>query len=383
MIKHYHERESSQTISSKKQIWIASVKSHLTFRDTTQNTLSAYSRSNSHQYSLQQANSHQKKLTSLYSSQQWFVYRISSSRAKRERLLRAKKLIIVMFSKRSNSQTKRLFSFIIACYSKSLNTIQSFREVKRRNRLTLKDFHHIFQDVIAARQKDFELDSDYNSFSFKLSSSVISSQFFRKSTLDSSSDIDLFDLKVRSFSSLNRHVLFKQFTSKQIVSSSRTQSLCNYERKYQNDLFIRDNAIERFFRVSNMTERNEKSANSYESLTLRRDRECRVIRFSFNFSHFREASQDQNKQSQSRDDYEKSIEMQRQESSERRDQCEKCVKNSEELVQLVRIKDVKRFADQALNYHFRQQSKRHELRSTIQNDNAEHSKNDYQRVDQW
>jgi hypothetical protein len=287
-----------------------------------------------------------------------------------------------MFSKRSNSQTKRLFSFIIACYSKSLNTIQSFREVKRRNRLTLKDFHHIFQDVIAARQKDFELDSDYNSFSFKLSSSVISSQFFRKSTLDSSSDIDLFDLKVRSFSSLNRHVLFKQFTSKQIVSSSRTQSLCNYERKYQNDLFIRDNAIERFFRVSNMTERNEKSANSYESLTLRRDRECRVIRFSFNFSHFREASQDQNKQSQSRDDYEKSIEMQRQESSERRDQCEKCVKNSEELVQLVRIKDVKRFADQALNYHFRQQSKRHELRSTIQNDNAEHSKNDYQRVDQ-
>jgi hypothetical protein len=74
--------------------------------------------------------------------------------------------------------------------------------------------------------------------------------------------------------------------------------------------------------------------------------------------------------------------MQRQESSERRNQREKRVKNSEELVQFVRIRNVKRSADQALNYHFRQQSRRHELRSTIQNDNAEHSKNDYQCVDQ-
>jgi hypothetical protein len=104
-----------------------------------------------------------------------------------------------MFSKKSNSQTKCLFSFIIACYSKNLNTIQSFREIKKRNRLTLKNFHHIFQNVIAARQKDVELDSDYNFFSFKLSSSIISSQFFRKSTFDSFNDIDLFDLKIRSF----------------------------------------------------------------------------------------------------------------------------------------------------------------------------------------
>jgi hypothetical protein len=74
--------------------------------------------------------------------------------------------------------------------------------------------------------------------------------------------------------------------------------------------------------------------------------------------------------------------MQRQEFSERRNQREKRVKNSEELVQLVRVKNVKRFVDQALNHHSRQQSKRHELRSTIQNDNAEHSRNDYQRVDQ-
>jgi hypothetical protein len=260
-----------------------------------------------------------------------------------------------------------------------LNTIQSFREARKRDRLTLKDFHHIFQDVIAARQKDLELDSDYNSFSFKLSSSVISNQFFRKSTLDSSSDIDLFDLKIRSFSSLNRHVSLKQLISKQIVNSSRTQSLRNYERKYQNDLSIRNSAAERFFRVSNMTERNERSANSHESLTLRRDRECRV---SLDLNHSREASQDQDRQSQSCDDHEKSIEVQRQELSERRDQREKRVKNSEELVQLVRIRSAKRSADQALNHHFRQQSRRHELRSTIQNDNAEHSRDDYQRVDQ-
>jgi polysaccharide pyruvyl transferase WcaK-like protein len=74
--------------------------------------------------------------------------------------------------------------------------------------------------------------------------------------------------------------------------------------------------------------------------------------------------------------------MQRQESFKERDQREKRVKNSKELVQFVRVKNVKQFADQALNHHSRQQSKRHELRSTIQNDNAKHSKNDYQHVDQ-
>jgi hypothetical protein len=60
-----------------------------------------------------------------------------------------------MFSKKRKIKIfktiKRLFSFIIVCYLKSLNTIQSFREIKKRYRLTLKDFHHIFQDVIAAR----------------------------------------------------------------------------------------------------------------------------------------------------------------------------------------------------------------------------------------
>jgi glutamate synthase domain-containing protein 3 len=122
-----------------------------------------------------------------------------------------------------------------------------------------------------------------------------------------------------------------------------------------------------------MTERNEKSINFHEFMTLRQDRECRVSRVNLRrcdldfsrSSHSREASQDQDKQSQSCDDHEKSIEMQRQRSSERRNQREKRVKNSEELVQLVRIKDVKRSVDQTLNHHFRQQSKRHELRSTI------------------
>jgi hypothetical protein len=180
-----------------------------------------------------------------------------------------------MFSKKKEIKIvkiKRLFSFIIACYFKSLNTIQSFREIKKRDRLTLKNFHHIFQNVIAARQKDFELDSDYNSLSFKLSSSIISNQFFRKSILDLFNDIDLFDLKVCSFSSLKKHVSLKQFILKQIVNSLRIQSLRNYERKYQNDFFIRNNEIERFFRISNMTNRNAKSADFHEFLTLRRSR---------------------------------------------------------------------------------------------------------------
>jgi hypothetical protein len=68
-----------------------------------------------------------------------------------------------------------------------------------------------------------------------------------------------------------------------------------------------------------MTKKNEKSADFHKSLILRRDQERRTIRisrfnrnrFHFNrFCHFREASQDQDKQSQNRDDHEKSIEMQ-------------------------------------------------------------------------
>ncbi len=132
----------------------------------------------------------------------------------------------------------------------------------------------------------------------------------------------MFDLEIRSsssFKSLNRsldkHVSLEQFVSfvnSLRIQSSRNQSSRSYERKYQNDFFIRNNAIKKFFQVSNMTERNEKSVNSYESLTLRRNRKCRVNRL--NLSHLRKASQDQDKQSQNCDDHEKSIEMQRQES---------------------------------------------------------------------
>ncbi len=121
---------------------------------------------------------------------------------KKKRLLRAKKIIIVMFLKKNNSQIKRLFSFIIVCFFRNTNTIQSFREVKQRNRLILRNFHYIHQDFIAARQKDLELDFDYN-FSFKLFSSIISNQFFRKLTFDFSSDTDLFDLETRESSSIS------------------------------------------------------------------------------------------------------------------------------------------------------------------------------------
>jgi hypothetical protein len=246
-----------------------------------------------------------------------------------------------MFSKKRKIKIfktiKRLFSFIIVCYFKSLNTIQSFREIRKRNRLTLKDFHHIFQNVIAARQKDFELDFDYNSSSFKLFSSVISDQFSRKSTFDSVSDIDLFDLKVRSSSSsrslnrsLDKHVSLKQLIS--FVNSSRIQSFRSYERKHQNDLFIRNNAIERFFRVSNMTDRNARSVDFHESLTLRRNR--RVFKLSnsdrrnldrkesrrFRRINIEESQKIQNQQFQDNDDHSKSIKMQWSKSSEERDQ---------------------------------------------------------------
>jgi hypothetical protein len=72
-------------------------------------------------------------------------------------------------------------------------------------------------------------------------------------------------------------------------------------------------------------------------LTLRRDRERR---FDFN-RHFEESSQNSNKEFQIDRDNEKSIEMQRQESLQERDQCKKCVKIFEKLVQFVRVRNVK------------------------------------------
>jgi hypothetical protein len=246
-----------------------------------------------------------------------------------------------MFSKKRKIKIfktiKCLFSFIIACYFKNLNTIQFFREAKKRNRLTLKDFHHIFQNVIAARQKDFKFDSDYNSFLFKLFSSVISDQFFRKSIFDSINDIDFFDLEVRSsssFKSLNKsfdkHVSFKQLIS--FVNSLRIRSLRNYEKKHQNDFFIRNNAIKRFFRISNMTNRDARSIDFHESLTLRQSRRILKLnnsdRRNLNRKEFqrlrriniKESQKIQNRQFQNSDDHSKSIKIQRLKSFEKRDQ---------------------------------------------------------------
>ncbi len=123
-------------------------------------------------------------------------------RAKRKRLLRVKKFIIVVSSKKSNSQTKRLFSFIIACFLRNTSTILSFRETKRLKRFNLRDFHYTHQDFIVARQKDLELDFDYKFSFFKLFSSIISSQFFREFILDFSNDTDLFNLETRELSSI-------------------------------------------------------------------------------------------------------------------------------------------------------------------------------------
>ncbi len=108
-----------------------------------------------------------------------------------------------------------------------------------------------------------------------------------------------------------------------------------------------------------MTRRNEKSINSHRSLTLRRDRKRRVKlnRFDLNrldlSRHFEKNSQEPNKQSQNDRDNEKSIEVQRQRSFQKRDQCEKRVSNFEEFVQLIRVRSVKRFVDQILNHHSR------------------------------
>ncbi len=60
-----------------------------------------------------------------------------------------------------------------------------------------------------------------------------------------------------------------------------------------------------------MTKKNEKSVDFHESLTLRRDRKRRVNRFNCSrldlsrFCHFRESSQDQDKQNQNSDDHKK------------------------------------------------------------------------------
>ncbi len=190
--------------------------------------------------------------------------------------MRAKKKKIVASEKAYNRHVLEEKQFInktsifihYRLLSQKYDTIQLFREVRRLKRFNLQNFHYTYQDFISARQKNFELDFNYNLFFFKLFSSIISNQFFREFTLDFSSDTNLFDLKARELSS----ILLEQSFQSSLISLFSLSSH-HVRRRHQNDLFIRDNAIERLFRISNMTRRNEKSVNSHESLTLCWDRE--------------------------------------------------------------------------------------------------------------
>jgi GMP synthase PP-ATPase subunit len=80
-----------------------------------------------------------------------FSKKFTKSCVSKKKLLRTRKFIIVIFSKKNNSQIKRLFSFIIAYFLKNTSTIQSFREMKRLKRFNLWDFHYTYQNFIAAR----------------------------------------------------------------------------------------------------------------------------------------------------------------------------------------------------------------------------------------
>ncbi len=140
--------------------------------------------------------------------------------------------------------------------------------------MILRNFYHTHQDFIVAYQKNFDRDLEYCS-SDTIFTSVISSQFFRKFIFDFSSDTDLFDLKTRESSSNSLKQSFQSFQSFQSSSISISMSSSHHvRRRHKNDFFIRNNTIERFFRLSNMTKRNERSADFHESLTLRRNRKC-------------------------------------------------------------------------------------------------------------
>jgi hypothetical protein len=93
-------------------------------------------------------------------------------RAKKKTVASEKIYNCHIHEKKNNLQTKRLLSFIIACFLKNTSTIQSFREIKQLKRFILRDFHYTYQDFIAARQKNLKLDFDYNFF--KLFLSIIS-----------------------------------------------------------------------------------------------------------------------------------------------------------------------------------------------------------------
>jgi predicted acylesterase/phospholipase RssA len=96
----------------KEQIWIAFFRSHLTFRDKTQNTLSAYFR---------------KQFVLAFIATVNLRWNLIKS-CKKRRLLRAKKLIIVMFSKKTiHKQNVHFHSLWLA-----------FSEVRARYNLFVK-----------------------------------------------------------------------------------------------------------------------------------------------------------------------------------------------------------------------------------------------------
>ncbi len=80
----------------------------------------------------------------------------------KKRLLRAKKFIIVMFSKKKQFINKTFIFIYYRLFSQNMNKIQLFREIKRLKRFILRDFHYTHQDFIVASEKNFEFDFDYN-----------------------------------------------------------------------------------------------------------------------------------------------------------------------------------------------------------------------------
>jgi hypothetical protein len=115
-------------------------------------------------------------------------------------------------------------------------------------------FYHTHQDFIVAYQKNFDFDLEYCS-SNTIFTLIILNQFFQKFIFDFSNDTNFLNRKTRE-SSLNLFKqLFQSFQSSLILISM--SSFHHVRRKHQNNFFIRDDAIERFFQISNMTKRNE------------------------------------------------------------------------------------------------------------------------------
>jgi hypothetical protein len=180
----------------------------------------------------------------------------------------SEKFIIVTFSKRRRTKTHYL-SFIIICFSKSLDTIQSFREVRRQERLILRNFYHMHQNLLAARLEDSDQNESYLSSSSKTENFVIVNHSSQEFSLDSISDTDLFDLEVRSsfhFFSL-KHVNINQLFAHS--SSSQHVELALDE---EHDQRCRNRQAEKRVEISNVSLRDEKLADSDESLKLRRER---------------------------------------------------------------------------------------------------------------